>query len=227
MATAVLAACALFLASRSPGAAVQVETRPREPVIGLPCEGCEAVFEGLPAALSSSARIAPPNEPGQAMRIVGTVFDSTGQAASGVIVYAYHTSARGIYPTDGGIRGQAAARHGRLRGWAKTDEKGRYRFDTIRPAGYPDTDLPAHVHMHVIEVGRSTYYIDDILFEDDERLTPEKRSQLITGRGGNGLVVPRQVARGTWVVKRDIQLGAQIPGYPKDARQPVADGTRR
>ena len=31
---------------------------PREAVIGLPCEGCEAVFDGLPDSLASAARIA-------------------------------------------------------------------------------------------------------------------------------------------------------------------------
>ena len=107
-----------------------------------------------------------------------------------------------------------AVRHGRLRGWAKTDEQGRYGFKTIRPGGYPDTDMPAHVHMHVIEVGRCTYYIDDIMFEDDPRLTAEKRRQLTAGRGGNGVVQPVRNSQGVWTVVRDIHLGENIPGYP-------------
>ena len=128
------------------------KTRVREQIVGLPCEACEAVFEGLPNTLAPSSRIAPKDEPGQAMRIEGTVYDRNRRAAAGVIVYAYHTNARGIYPRDERLRGQAALRHGRLRGWAKTDARGRYRFHTIRPASYPNTDSPAHVHMHVIEV---------------------------------------------------------------------------
>lgn len=95
----------------------------------------------------------------------------------------------------------------------KTDEQGRYHFDTIRPAGYPDTNIPQHVHMHVIEVGRCTYYIDDIHFEDDPRLTPAQKRQLNAGRGGSGLAMPRR-EDGGWVVTRDIVLGAGIPGYP-------------
>lgn len=190
--------------------------RPREPILELPCEGCEAVFQGLPAALTSSARIAPVSEPGQPMRIEGTVRDGKGRPAAGVIVYAYHTNARGIYPTDDRVRGTAAHRHGRLRGWALTDEKGRYRFDTIRPAGYPGTDLPQHVHMHVIEVGRFTYYIDDIVFEDDPRLTPEMRRRMDSKRGGRGVVRPRRES-GVWVVVRDIVLGENIHGYPEAA----------
>ena len=113
------------------------ETHPTEPIVGLPCEGCEAVFDGLPDTLTSIARLAPVGEPGQTMRIEGTVYDGTGHVASGVIIYAYHTNARGIYPADERFRGRFAYRHGRLRGWAKTDAHGRYRFNTIRPASYP------------------------------------------------------------------------------------------
>ncbi len=180
--------------------------------MGRPCDGCEAVFEGLPAELRSAARIAPVDEPGEPMRIEGTVYAASGRPAAGVIVYAYHTDDRGIYPRGAG-RG-AAARHGRLRGWVETDELGRYRFDTIRPAGYPDSREPAHVHMHVIEPGCCTYYIDSIHFEDDPRLSRAERAELATGRGGSGLVRPSRDAGDVWVVTRDIRLGENVPGHP-------------
>lgn len=150
------------------------------------------------------------------MRIEGVVRDGDGRVTAGVIVYAYHTDARGVYPPGEDDRGEAAKRHGRLRGWAMTGADGRYAFDTIRPAGYPGSDLPQHVHMHVLEVGRCTYYIDDILFEDDPRLTDSKRQRMTPGRGGSGVITPVRDASGTWVVRRDIVLGEGIPGYPED-----------
>lgn len=208
---ALVAAC-LLGASACAQAEAPSRERPREPVVGLPCEGCEAVFEGLPESLASSARIAPVGEPGEPMRIEGTVLDASGKPASGVIVYAYHTNDRGIYPRTGRSGERAATRHGALRGWALSDGNGRYRFETIRPAGYPQTDIPAHVHMHVIEPGRCTYYIDDILFEDDPRLTESHRRQLDRGRGGSGVVSPRRDPNGAWVVTRDIHLGRGIAG---------------
>ena len=186
---------------------------PREPVVGLPCEGCEAVFDGMPDSLAWSARIAPPDEPGEALRIEGVVRDGNGRPVAGVVVYAYHTDEEGIYPRDERRRGYAA-RHGRLHGWARTAAGGRYRFDTIRPAGYPGTDIPQHVHMHVIEPGRCTYYIDDIHFADDPRLSDAVRRRLTTGRGGSGLAMPVRDADGLWRVTRDIVLGENVPGYP-------------
>ncbi len=171
----------------------------REPVIGGPCEGCEWVYDGMPSTLEWAARIAPAGEPGTPMRIDGLVRDRAGKPAAGIIVYAYQTDAGGLYPAG-------SNRHGRLKGWARTDANGRYRFDTIRPGGYPDTTIPQHVHMHVIEPGRGTYYIDDIVFTDDPRLTPEQRKSHVTGRGGNGLVTPTRDAGGRLLVTRDIVL---------------------
>lgn len=193
--------------------------RQHEPIVGLPCDGCEAVFEGLPDSLTSSARITPDDEPGERMQIRGTVRDEFGNTIPGVIVYAYHTNAAGLYPPDDRFKDQAAYRHGRLRGWVITDDRGKYSFDTIRPAGYPDSDLPAHVHMHIIEVGRCTYYIDDLLFDDDPRLTQQQRLQLALGRGGTGIAAPNRDQSDMWVVTRDIVLGENIPGYPKRAKQ--------
>ena len=157
------------------------------------------------------------------MQIRGTVRDKNGKSVPGVIVYAYHTDAAGLYPPDDKFKGQAAYRHGRLRGWAITDERGTYRFDTIRPAGYPDSELPAHVHMHIIEVGRCTYYIDDLMFDDDPRLTRRQRQKLTHGRGGTGVAAPIRNQSNIWVVSRDIVLGEKIPGYPERAEQSDRD----
>jgi protocatechuate 3,4-dioxygenase beta subunit len=188
--------------------------RNMERVVGLPCEGCEAVFQGMPAELTSTSVIASQDEPGERLKIAGMVTDRSGRHAAGVIVYAYQTNAAGIYPTDDRFRGLDAHRHGRLRAWVRTDQQGRYQFDTVRPGGYPGTDLPAHVHMHILEEGCCTYYIDDIMFTDDPRLTEDKRRQLTSGRGGNGVVTPARIATG-YVVTRDIVLGAGVPGYPR------------
>lgn len=184
-----------------------------EPIIGLPCEGCGEVFVGTPKVISSQTRIAPAVEPGEPMRLTGTVVDRKGIPKAGVIVYAYQTNTQGIYPATIPRLPGEAARHGRLRAWARTDAEGRYTFDTIRPGSYPERDTPQHIHMHVIGPGKATYYIDDVMFTDDPLLTPSRRKALVTGRGGSGVVTPER-RDGMWWVQRRIVLGLGIPGYP-------------
>lgn len=184
-----------------------VDVVAREPIIGGPCEGCENVFVGIPSKLQARTRIAGEDEPGERMIIEGTVRTLAGDPAEGIIVYAYHTDAGGMYP-------KAETRHGALRGWALTDEEGYFRFDTIRPGAYPGMTVAQHVHMHVIEPGRFTYYIASVHFDDDPLLTEAQRQRSQTARGGRGVVHPEKDAEGVWRVRRDITLGLNVPGYP-------------
>lgn len=183
-----------------------------EPILDDPCENCAAVYQGLPAELSWEARIAPAGEPGEPLVLEGVVRDAGGAPAAGIVVYAYHTDAGGIYPRDPDPPGPDARRHGRLRGWAETDGEGRYRFLTLRPGGYPGTSIPEHVHMHVLESGRCSYWIDDVNFTDDPRLTAAERRRA-PGRGGSGVVTPTRTAEGSWHARRDIVLGERVPRY--------------
>ena len=198
--SAIVLAATLFTAI--PGAAGQTE-----PVLGGQCDGCEIIHAGMPAQLAATARIAPAGEPGEPLVLEGTVRTPDGTAAAGIVVYAYQTDATGRYP-------QADTRHGRLRGWARTGTDGRYRFDTVRPGAYPGRSDPQHIHMHVLEPGRGSYWLDDVVFDDDPLLTPGRRARM-PGRGGGGIVVPERGADGkSWRVRRDIVLGAGIPDYP-------------
>ncbi|MBK6316264.1 MAG: hypothetical protein IPF53_18725 [Blastocatellia bacterium] len=177
-----------------------------EPVVGGPCEGCEYVFVDMPKTITSRAQIAPVDEKGEALVVEGTVRHSDGKAASGIVVYAYQTDAGGIYPAG-------STRHGRLRGWARTDSEGHYRFATIRPGAYPGGSNPQHIHMHVIEPRKATYFIDDVHFTDDPLLTAKHRQGEESRRGGSGIGTPERDAQGVWHVRRDIVLGENVPGY--------------
>jgi protocatechuate 3,4-dioxygenase beta subunit len=194
------------------GATTVLAQDQREPVIGLPCEGCEAVFNGIPAHMDSRARIAPKSEPGTPMVVVGRVLNQKGQPQSGVVIYAYQTNSKGVYPESSAVRDFETRRQGTLRAWVKTSASGHYAFDTIRPGSYPADDVPEHIHFHVIEPGCSTYYIDDIMFTDDPKLTPKQIKRLAKNRGGNGISTPHK-KDGVLYVIRDIHLGENIPGY--------------
>ena len=118
----------------------------------------------------------------------------------------------GIYPAPEKSLSRWADRHGRLRGWVASDADGTYTFETIRPASYPGQKVPQHIHMHVIERGCATYYIDEVLFTDDPLLLQRDGHP---DRGGSGITTPkRYTSPGAWHVVRDIHLGRNIPGYP-------------
>ena len=184
-----------------------------ETIVGLPCEGCDAVFVGRPANLSWDSRLAPPGLVGEPLVLDGTVRDRRDRPVAGVVVYAYQTNADGVYPPDDRTLRTSAAPHGSLRGWARTDARGRYRFTTVRPGGYPTSEDPQHIHLHVLEPGRCTYYIDSVHFDDDPRLTPLLRLKMIASRGGRGVVHLERDSAGRWRARRDIKLGQGIPGY--------------
>lgn len=180
----------------------------REPIVGRPCQNCELVFRGLPSRVATVGRIAPVGEPGEALHLTGTVRDAAGRPRAGVVVYAYQTDQNGLYP-----RAPDGVQHGRLRGWVRSDAQGRYELLTVRPGGYPGTDIPQHIHMQVIEPGRCTYYIGDVLFADDARLTENVIRNEGNQRGGSGVVRPVGDARSGWKAVRDIVLGQQVSGY--------------
>ncbi len=154
--------------------------------VGGGCDGCDLIYAGMPSQLQPETTIVSPLEPGEPMVISGTIFKRDGRTpAPGVIFYVYHTDNKGYYSSS---TNQTEARpHGHLRGWIKTGANGHYQFRTIRPAAYPDTNIPAHVHPVVKEPGMTEYYIDEYRFADDPRLTASERAKE-EKRGGSGIV---------------------------------------
>lgn len=97
------------------------------------CEGCEGALERALSALRNRVPIGSGVDVGQPLRLEGTVFQPDGiTPADDVLLYAYHTNAAGLYANGAGET-EASRRHGRLRGWLRTDADGSYRFDTINP----------------------------------------------------------------------------------------------
>lgn len=179
--------------------------------VGGRCECCEAIDEQKPKHLDWEMTISSADEPGEALEISGIIFHKDGKTpAAGVTLYVYHTDNTGVYRPVEGLSG-CARRHGALRGWMLTDAEGKYRFRTIRPASYPGTKAVAHIHPIIAEPGKSPYYIDDFVFEDDPNLTANE-SKNLPERGGSGIITLTK-EQGKWVGKRDIILGKNIPGY--------------
>ena len=181
-------------------------------VVGGGCDGCEGIYEGMPQELSWQTALASVSEPGERLEMSGVIYQADGKTpAPGVILYVYHTDARGYYSPAPGAQG-FARRHGHLRGWVRTGAGGEYKFTTIKPAPYPQGRIPAHIHPIVKEPGRNEYYLDSYVFDGDPFLTPEERSRH-ENRGGSGIVRLARSGDGTWTGRRNITLGLHIPNY--------------
>jgi len=168
------------------------------------CDGCEAVYEADAATLTASAFLAAHDE-GEPLVLRGRVLDADGTApVAGVIVYAHHTNSDGYY-ANGDSNTVGGRRHGRLRGWVKSDQDGRYEFRTIKPAPYPDRTMPAHIHMMVLEESRRPYWIDEVVFEGEFGVDAAYRRRA-TNQGGGGVVRLQRLADGTQLAVRDIRL---------------------
>ena len=183
--------------------------------VGGRCEGCEAIYETpVPFEKLNSIDTLPDfMEPGPRIVITGTVYQPDGKTpAPGIILYVYHTDQQGIYAKKGNETGWGK-RHGYIRGWVKTDEKGKYAFYTLVPASYPNSTNPRHIHPVIKEPGKSEYWIDEYLFDDDP-LLPAKERNKTDPVGGLG-VVKTQMKDGMLRATRDITLGKNVQDYPK------------
>ncbi len=115
-----------------------------------------------------SARMAPDGEPGESLVVEGTVRSAGGKPLAGTSVFAYQTGADGIY----GPKGNSDPR---LRVSLRTDKRGRYRFETVRPGSYPGTRVPAHIHFHVTPPG-GRERVSEVVFEGDPFVTAAMRA---------------------------------------------------
>lgn len=183
--------------------------------VGGDCEICDAIFESpIPFEELNPADTLPDfNDDGPRLKVEGTIYKKDGSTpAENIVLYIYHTDQNGIYPKKGDEKGYAR-QQGYLRGWIKTDSEGKYSFYTLRPASYPNSKAPAHIHAVIKEPDKNPYWIDDFLFDDDPFLVPDQRGYL-QKRGGNGILKLTRIDENYYSAKRDIILGENIPDYP-------------
>ena len=123
------------------------------------------------------------DEPGKKIKVIGTVKNESGQPVANAFVYLYQTDSRGWYAANSPhVQAyEGDFRHARLFGYLMTDANGRFELHTVKPSGYPRSDLPAHIHVHVSKEGFSDYSTE-FLFDDDPRLVGTIRENSIRNR---------------------------------------------
>jgi len=180
--------------------------------VGGGCEGCDLMFVEIPSIIKSDVTLVAETEPGEKLEISGTIYKADGKTpAPNVILYVYQTAKSGRYEPSPNQTGEVR-RHGRIRGWVKSNQKGEYKFLTIRPGNYPNADIPAHIHPTIKEPDKNEYHIDDFVFDDDKFVDADYRSRQQL-RGGSGILHLKK-ENDKWIGKHDIILGRNVPNYP-------------
>ncbi len=148
---------------------------------------------GPPAVtdLGAAITLAGPDETGEPMLLAGRVLGADGVTPlAGARLRVYQTDVEGFY-CKGPLGLELGQSRARLSGWLQTEGAGRYEVRSIKPSGYPDADVPAHVH---IEVRAEGYPVQEhtLYIEHDPRLTEDLRRAV--AEDGRGAILP--LARG-------------------------------
>ncbi len=150
------------------------------------------------------------NEPGEWMIISGAIYAPDGRSPlEGARLFVYHTDARGIYPADPRDRREPPL-SARLRGRMLTRKDGRYEFRSIRPASYPGSRIPAHIHTSVAAEGFPERWIHNYVFAGDPFLPPSDSRRFADAGRFSPLLKLTRGADGIWRGERDIRLGESL-----------------
>lgn len=162
-------------------------------------------FLNMPKQLTSTMVIPNNDAEGEKMTISGTIYKKDKKTPySDVILYAYHTDTKGEYSKKGNEKG-VQKWHGSHHGWCKTDKNGNYKIETIRPASYPGTTNPQHIHSAIkVPDNETPFHITDFMFKDDP-LLPKTQQNKFSYQGGNGVIDVKKV-NNQWIGNRDIVL---------------------
>ncbi len=185
----------------------------RQAVIILAGSAAGAVLLGRSALLADDGwfRIAPDHEPGEELIVSGIVYDrDRSTPLRRARLFIYHTDAEGRYSHRRGEPRYVA----RLRAFASADAEGRYEFHTIRPGGYPNSNTPQHIHVHVAppgtpdsEITDYRYAVPSFWFADDPRLDESQiAGEMQRGRFSRVLAAKKE-SNGVWRGVRDLILG--------------------
>lgn len=197
--------------------------------IGGAFENAEFMDIGMPEVINAVDTSTGWEQNGQKLLITGIIYLPGGkQPASNVLLYYYHTNIEGKYIHKSDEKrsmppNKLGQTHGYIRGWVKSDEKGRYSIYTVKPGTYPTRDEPAHIHLTIKEPHlTNSYYIDDFVFDDDVLLTSVKRKKM-ENRGGSG-ILRVLLKESLQIAEHNIILGLNIPNYPYTKNNTVQSG---
>ena len=136
-------------------------------------------------AKAERIKIVSDTEPGTRITVKCEVKNKQGKPVSGALVYSYQTSDKGWYSDTAAhiLILMGDMKHARLFGYVKTDKDGKFELETVKPKGYPRSDLPAHIHIAMWKDDKHVSGVPgELQFDDDPRMTPERRKRSVQDR---------------------------------------------
>ena len=130
----------------------------------------QSIHQAPPGA-ASTGRLSPVGEPGEPLTVSGTVVGADGSPISGASLYVFQTDHEGYY----GVKPASDNRNPRLKLYLRSDAKGAWSFDTVKPGSYPNSQIPAHLHFEVSAPGRRNR-VFEIVFEGGRFVTDRMRN---------------------------------------------------
>jgi protocatechuate 3,4-dioxygenase beta subunit len=130
------------------------------------CSAAAQSIHEAPAKAPSTGRVAPQGEPGQPLSVSGVVVGPDGSPISNASLYIFQTDHEGYY----GVKPASDNRNPRLKLFLRSDARGAWSFDTVKPGSYPNSRVPPHIHFEVSASGRAPK-IFEIVFEGDPFVT--------------------------------------------------------
>ncbi len=97
---------------------------------------------------SSEVQIEVPEKSGNPLIIQGIITGSDGKPVPGADIWIYHTDSQGYYARDDNGE-EKGWRHSLYSAKLKSAEDGTFNVHTIKPAGYPNSINPAHLHLRI------------------------------------------------------------------------------
>ena len=149
-------------------------------------------------AKNMSVTLVTDKEPGAPTTVKGKLMAANNTPMRNTLVYVYQTDNKGWYADDkphvetgNGDRG-----HARLFGYLKTNDQGEFELRTIRPASYPNSTLPQHIHLEAFGENGRSLIVTELLFDDDPMLVgqlPHKHLPCCHVRSGSWDMFPPSV----------------------------------
>jgi protocatechuate 3,4-dioxygenase beta subunit len=119
---------------------------------------------------------------GQIIQVAGRVLNVAGSALPGVAIEIWQANTHGRYDHPGDR--SDAPLDPNFQGYARlvTDAQGRYRFKTIKPAGYPAGGFMRPPHIHVSVTGKQDRLVTQMYFAGE----PLNDDDFLLAQAGSG-----------------------------------------